>query len=130
MLPDQDMAYLAARWPGYSIAQEGTSVVVILRDYELPAGFAPQRIELCLLLPFGFPETQPDMFWADPAVTLHGRPPAATEVTQQIAGRSWQRFSRHLAAGAWRAGMDNLQSWISMIGTILEREAGVGRMAA
>ena len=130
MLPEPDLTYLAARWPGHTITQEGGSVVVILPVYELPVGFDPRRIDLCLMLSFGFPETQPDMFWADPAVTLHGRPPSATEVTQQIVGRIWQRFSRHLAAGAWRPGVDNLQSWISMIGTMLEREASAGRIAA
>lgn len=124
------MTYLAERWPGHTVAQEGGNVVVILPGYEMPAGFAPRSVDLCLLLPFGFPETQPDMFWADPAVTLHGRPPAATEATQQIMGRTWQRFSRHLPAGAWRPGIDSLQSWITMIGTRLEREATEGRMAA
>jgi hypothetical protein len=124
------MTYLAERWPGHTVAQEGGNVVVVLPDYELPAGFEPRSVDLCVLLPFGFPETQPDMFWADPAVTLHGRAPAATEITQQIIGRTWQRFSRHLPAGAWRPGIDSLQSWITMIGTRLEREAAEGRMAA
>lgn len=124
------MAFLAERWPGHTITQEGGSVVIVLPGYELPAGFEPRRIDLCLMLPFGFPETQPDMFWADPAVTLHGEPPAATESTQQIVGRSWQRFSRHLPAGAWRPGIDNLKSWLSAIATILEREGAAGQMAA
>ena len=124
------MTYLAERWPGHTVTHEGGSVVVVLPAYALPRGFEPRRVELCLMLPFGFPETPPDMFWVDPAVMLHGRPPAATQVTQQIIGRTWQRFSRHLPAGAWRPGIDNLQSWISMIGTMLEREAAAGQMAA
>ena len=130
MLPEPDISYLAARWPGHTITQEGASVIVVLAGYELPAGFQPRHVDLCLMLPFGFPETQPDMFWANPTVTLHGRPPAATEITQQIIGRTWQRFSRHLPAGAWRPGIDNLQSWVSMIGTMLEREATRERIAA
>jgi hypothetical protein len=124
------MRYLAERWPGHTITLEGASVVLVLAGYELPAGFDPPRVDLCLMLPFGFPETQPDMFWADPSLTLHGGAPAATEVRQQIVGRTWQRFSRHLPAGAWQPGIDNLQSWVSMIGTMLAREAAAGRVAA
>ncbi len=124
------MTYLAERWPGYTVAQEGGNVVVVLPGYELPAGFEPRPVDLCLLLPFGFPETQPDMFWVDPWVMLHGQRPATADQPQQIVGRTWQRFSRHLPAGAWLPGIDGLQSWITMIGTRLEREAAEGRMAA
>jgi hypothetical protein len=36
-------------------------------------------------------------------------------------GRTWQRFSRHLEAGAWRAGTDSLKSFLSLIISELER---------
>lgn len=124
------MTYLAERWPDHKLVQESSSVVVVLPGYELPVGFEPKRVDLCLILAFGFPETQPDMFWVDPWVMLHGQRPATADQPQQIVGRNWQRFSRHLPGGAWRPGIDNLQSWVSAIGTILEREAVAGRMAA
>jgi Prokaryotic E2 family E len=130
VLPEPDSTYLAERWPDHTVAIEGSSVVVVLPGYELPVGFEPRRVDLCLILPFGFPETQPDMFWVDPWVTLHGQQPATANQPQQILGRTWQRFSRHLQPGTWRPGVDNLQSWLSAIRTILEREAATGRMAA
>lgn len=105
-------------------------MVVVLPGYQLPDGFEPRVIELLLMLPFGFPDTQPDMFWADPHVTLHGAAPQATEMTQPIIGRQWQRFSRHLTPGTWRSGVDDLRSWLSLIATILAREAEQGRAAA
>ena len=130
MLPEADLAYLQSRWPNHAITQDGSSVLVVLPQFKLPEGFSPQAVDLLLVLPFGFPETQPDMFWVDPRVLLHGQPPQATELQQPFLDRSWQRFSRHLGPGAWKPGVDNLQSWLSMITTLLRREADAGRAAA
>lgn len=130
MLPAPDLAYLKERWPGHTLAQHGTSVAVVLPEFVLPEGFAPQTVDMLLQLPFGFPETAPDMFWVDPGVTLNGHVPPATEVRETVIGRSWQRFSRHLPPGAWKPGVDNLQSWVSLIQTMLSREACTGRAAA
>lgn len=129
MLADPDQRYLTECWPGHTVSEEGGQIVVVLPDFRVPEGFEPRTVEMLLMLPFGFPETQPDMFWVSPRVTLRGAAPQATEITQQILGRAWQRFSRHLAAGAWRSG-DNLKSWVTLISTMLEREGAAGREAA
>jgi hypothetical protein len=129
VLPEPDQNYLSERWPGHSITTEDNQVVVVLPGFCLPEGFEPRTVEMLLMLPFGFPETPPDMFWVSPRVTLRGAPPQTAELTQQIIGRAWQRFSRHLPAGAWRPG-DNLKSWVTMINTMLQREATTGRLVA
>lgn len=129
MLPEADINYLRERWPAHRVEAEGNQVLVVLPDYALPQGFSPQRVDLLVVLPFGFPETQPDMFWVDPEVTVYGQPPATAELRQTFLGRTWQRFSRHLPAGTWRPG-DNLQSWIAQIGTMLAREAAASRPKA
>lgn len=130
MLSETDQAYLDEHWPGHRVTTEGNQVVILLPGFELPDGFAPRVVEMLLMLPFGFPESQPDMFWVLPWVTLHGIKPQNADQTGQIIGRAWQRFSRHLSAGAWRPGIDNLQSWVAAITCMLEREASQGRLAA
>lgn len=130
MLPEADQAYLNERWPGHTVAGEGGLVVVVLPEFSLPDGFEPRIVEMLVMLPFGFPETPPDMFWVSPRVTLRGAMPQTAEQTQQILGRAWQRFSRHLTQGSWRSGADNLQSWVAMINTMLQREASTGRLVA
>ena len=123
------MKYLRERWPGHRVEHHGNQVLVILPGYRLPEGFVPCKVDLLLVLPFGFPETKPDMFWVDPAVTVRGRPPLTAQLRQEFLGRTWQRFSRHLPQGAWRSG-DNLRSWVMFIGTMLQREATTGQLAA
>jgi hypothetical protein len=130
MLAKRDQAYLDAHWPGTTVSVEGNQVLVLIQNYEFPSGFSPRVVELLLVLPFGFPETQPDMFWVLPQVTLSGGVPANADQVGQYLGRSWQRFSRHLLPGAWRAGVDDLQSWMNAIGRMLEREANVRVVAA
>jgi hypothetical protein len=130
MLPEKDMTYLAEHWPGHRIEQDGAQIAVVLPDFRFPPGFQPERGDVLLLLPFGFPDTQPDMFWVDPPVALHGAAPAATEVREQHLGRTWQRFSRHLDASGWRPGTDGLQTYVALLRTRLRLEAGPAEQAA
>jgi hypothetical protein len=130
MLAERDMAYLADRWPDHELHEDGGGVAVILPAFELPPKFGPRVVEMLLRLPFGFPDSQPDMFWVYPHVTIAGHAPAAAQVVEQLLGRPWQRFSRHLAPGVWRPGIDDLQRYVALISTILEREARQLRPAA
>ena len=109
---------------------DSNQVLVLLPEFGLPNGFSPSVVEMLLPLPFGFPETQPDMFWVPPWVTLHGAIPQNADQTGEFLGRTWQRFSRHLPQGSWRPGIDNLQSWVTAITRMLAREAVCSRLAA
>ena len=129
MLPERDSTYLADHWPGFSVAEEGGAVAVVLPSYRLPAGFAPDVVALLLLVPFGYPDAPLDMFWVDPPVMLRGATPAATSPDQHL-GRQWQRFSRHLPAGSWRPGVDCVQTYLALMRTMLEREASVASRVA
>jgi len=39
---------------------------LVISDFELPRGFEPNRVELLIKLPPGFPDAAPDMFWVLP----------------------------------------------------------------
>jgi hypothetical protein len=95
-------------------APDGWSFLVI-RDYVLPNGFSPDRVELLLKLPPTFPDAAPDMFWVHPAVkTPSGALPRATS-GEQILGMEWQRFSWHLVPGAWKPGISTLRDYLRCI---------------
>ena len=86
-----------------------------ISDFELPGGFQPSRVELLVKLPPGFPDAAPDMFWVCPAVrTAGGSVPRAT-TNERLLGKNWQRFSWHLAAGAWKPGVSELQDFMRCI---------------
>ena len=88
---------------------------LVISDFELPGGFQPNRVELLVKLPPGFPDSAPDMFWVCPAVrTAGGNVPRAT-TNERLLGKNWQRFSWHLAAGAWKPGVSELQDFMRCI---------------
>lgn len=88
---------------------------LVISDFELPRGFEPDRVELLIKLPPGFPDAAPDMFWVYPAVrTATGNVPRATS-NEHLLGKNWQRFSWHLAAGAWKPGISELRDFLRCV---------------
>jgi hypothetical protein len=95
--------------------EAGGWVFVVISNYELPAGFAPNRVDLLVKLPPGFPDAAPDMFWIHPEVRApNGAVPKATS-SEHLLGKNWQRFSWHLAPGAWKPGVSELRDFLRCI---------------
>jgi len=93
---------------------EGWNLLVI-SNYQLPDGFEPSQVELMIKLPPGFPDAAPDMFWTYPAVKApNGSLPRSTS-SEHLLGKEWQRFSWHLAAGAWQPGVSGLRDFLRCI---------------
>jgi hypothetical protein len=89
--------------------------LLVFSDFELPGGFQPNRVELLVKLPPGFPDAAPDMFWVHPAVkTGAGGVPRSTSI-ERLLGKNWQRFSWHLAAGAWKPGISDVRDFLRCI---------------
>jgi Prokaryotic E2 family E len=128
VLTNADEAFLAAKGWAYEVIADGQIFTLIIHGYKLPAGYDHDEVDLLLRLPAGFPDAAPDMFWMAPFVAYaDGSIPPQTELRQDFHGRTWQRWSRHLAI-AWRPGIDSLQSYLRLIRTDLE--AGGLRTAA
>lgn len=128
MLNEGDKAFLEQLGLDHEVVSEGQMFSLIIRGFRLPDGYEPAVVDLLLRLPSGFPDAAPDMWWTAPAVSyVGGGTPPATEVRQEFVGRTWQRWSRHLAI-AWRPGIDNLQTYLRLIRTDLER--ATARVAA
>jgi len=124
LLRPRDQAYLAAKGYDWSVTVETQMVCIVIAGYQLPPGLQPDAVDLLLRLPAGFPDIAPDMFWCDPPVINGGQVIAATEVREQHLGRTWQRWSRHLAAGQWRPGVDDLATFLTVVRRCLDEAAG------
>ena len=96
-------------------SEPGGWVFVVISSYELPVGFAPNRVDLLVKLPPGFPDAAPDMFWVHPGVRgPNGVVPKATS-PERLLGKEWQRFSWHLAPGAWKPGVSEFRDFMRCI---------------
>lgn len=103
------------------VSQPGGWIFAILHDYALPAVYKPASVKLLVKLPPHFPDARPDMFWISPPVSANGATPRGT-CTEVILGEAWQRFSWHLAPGAWQPGVSELRDFMRCIRARFERQ--------
>lgn len=124
MLPQNDRDALIARSLEYTVSAAGGVTCVVIRNYPIPAGLNCRAADLLLRLSAGYPDVQPDMWWFSPAISRSdGRQIAATQSIESHLGRQWQRWSRHLPAGAWKSGIDSLESYLALVNRELESAA-------
>jgi hypothetical protein len=115
MLPSIDAEYLT-RFPGHAISVDGPMICVLIPSFQLPPGLDRQSADLLLRLATGYPDIPPDMWWFAPAVSRKdGAVIPATQVKENHLGRQWQRWSRHLAPGQWKSGLDSLESYLALV---------------
>lgn len=123
-LPQQDLDYLSSLdIEDYKVEVEGDMTCVVLHGWRLPPGFDRSTVDVLLRLSTGYPDVPPDMWWFSPRVhRSDGATLQATDTTETYLGREWQRWSRHLEAGQWKQGVDNLKSYVSMMRERLKSE--------
>lgn len=122
MLPSNDTKYLAERALNHELISDANMTCVVFRNFLLPEGFDHNRADLLLRISPGYPDVAPDMWWFDPPIRrTDSIPIPATEAIEHYLGRSWQRWSRHLAAGQWRSGIDGLENFLALLRRELER---------
>ncbi len=125
-LPDRDMEFLEERAFQHELVDEGGMLCVLIRGWRLPGGYTVSTADLLLRLSPGYPDVPPDMWWFEPAlIRLDSCVIPATEVTETVLGRSWQRWSRHLDPSLWNSGTDGLESYLSLVHREVTAGAGV-----
>lgn len=85
----------------------------VRKDGNLIAGAS---VSVLVLIPKGYAKTQLDSWYVLPAVFLAGGQAAdRANGESELFGRKWQFWSRHLAAGEWREGIDGLETYLQYI---------------
>jgi hypothetical protein len=123
ILPEPDVEYLLEKQYVFEVHQMGGDIHIIIHHFSFPNPYQPNEADILVILPAGYPNGNPDMFWTCPDVKLNGdRWPMSSDVHQDFHGKNWQRWSRHMAGGSWRTGVDNLRTYM----TSVIREIGKG----
>ena len=123
-LPSADAAYLKSKAIFYTEMADGANKGVILLGHALPAArFDAGKADILILLPAGYPDVPPDMFYLLPWVRLvaGNRYPNAADQPFSFGGQNWQRWSRHNTE--WRAGVDGIWTMLKRIETALQAAA-------
>ena len=113
LIPEQDRDFLDRKNYDYEIVSLGGAIYIIFKNFDFPQCYNPQKADLLVILPPGYPNSAVDMFWTNPDVKLlNNNLPKSSEHHEAYLSRNWQRWSRHLI---WRAGIDNLRSFIAAV---------------
>lgn len=121
VLPMKCRRYLTERGIRFEEYEESGQKTVIVKQFGLPAGrFDAPSADILILLPCGYPDSPPDMFYALPWLKLaaSNRYPNRADVSLEFQGRNWQRWSRHNSE--WRAGVDGIWTMLKRVETALE----------
>lgn len=115
-LPDDDVRYLNEKGFDWQLVADGPNACVVIKGYPVDVSrYDREATDILLRVPAQYPLAGLDMFYAEPWVKLRsGSYPPAAEVAQDLLGRRWQRFSRHLKE-PWRPGHDGLSSFLALV---------------
>lgn len=123
MVEEADLQFLNERGLTFEMLEVGGLIHVTIKDFPLPHGYDHSHVDLLIRVAPDFPDVKPDMFWVDPVIKkLDGSWAPQTQVMESFQDRTWQRFSRHLADGHWRVGVDDMRTWLAMIEQMLKRD--------
>ena len=125
-LPATDEEYLVGLGLRWETLREVQVQWLILRGWKIPAGYNMGTVDLALLIPSNYSDSQIDMVYFNPPLSrIDGRGIGALS-TQVIAGAVWQRWSRHRTQqNPWRPGIDDVASHLSLVDEWLRREFAV-----
>ena len=115
-LPKSDQRYLAEHGINAHFVTDNNQLGMIIRDFKLPAGvFQVDAADILVIVPTGYPDVPPDMFYADPWLSLKGtgRYPECADQPLDFSGRRWQRWSRH--NNDWRPGIDGIRTHLRRV---------------
>jgi hypothetical protein len=110
-LPKADRSYLEDKGMQYEEVIVNGNRGVILKDYILPKDrYDHECADVLVLLPPGYNDVPPDMFFTYPWVKLKAEQCYASkaDVPYEFNGIKWQRWSRHAPAQNWRPGIDGI----------------------
>ena len=120
-LPERDRQYLSDRGLNWGEVMDGVQKGIILQNFCLPVGrFNVSTANILIVLPSGYPDVPPDMFYLMPWLHLmpSGKAPVATEASLLFQSQSWQRWSRH--NNEWRSGQDGIWTMLKRVEHALE----------
>jgi hypothetical protein len=122
-LPKMDREYLEAKGLQFLEQVDAGRFGLILKSYRLPVNkYQVSYTDLLIIIPQGYNDTHPDMFYCNPTLTLlpNNSQPAQTSGILSFDGLNWQQWSRHLNVGNdWRPGIDGIQSYLQKVNTAL-----------
>lgn len=103
---------------------DGSQCWILIHNFPTHDGYNHRTVTAAIRIETGYPNAELNMVYFHPALArTDGKKIGATEVTQSIDGKTFQRWSRHRTGkNPWRAGRDSLGTHVILVEDWLERE--------
>ncbi len=111
-LPEEDSAFLNGLGLRWETLRNGGQLWVIIREWQTPSGFDPDKVDIAFDVTT-YPAGLIDMAYFAPAIVrTTGAIIPQANVTVQVDGSNWQRWSRHREQhiNPWDPASDSLAS--------------------
>lgn len=123
MVLEEDAEYLNAKGYTWEAVKQPDAKRIVVRGFEPPQGFTPAKVDMFVILPEGYPDTQIDMVYFYPALGRDDSRTIRSLVTNDFEGKTWQGWSRHRTENSpWRQGIDNLGTHLMLVDDFLRAE--------
>lgn len=122
-LPEFDRDYLLGKGYQFEEKIDVNRKGLIIRNWVLPVGkYNLQTSDLLIIIPNGYPDVRPDMWYFYPDILLmpSNRPARQTQAKINYNGKIWQRWSRHYSANDWRGGIDGIHTYLKKVQRAIE----------
>lgn len=120
---EEDAEFLNGKSYSWEAVAQAEVKRIVVRGFEPPRGFTPAKVDMFVILPHGYPDTQIDMVYFYPALARNDGKPIRSLVTNDFEGKSWQGWSRHRTENSpWRQGIDNVGTHLMLVDNFLRAE--------
>lgn len=116
ILPSKDRRYLSSRALAFEEVVAASTNALVLTQFVLPLGrYDHASASVLIILPPGYPDLPPDMFYVNPWIKLVATQQYArcADQAHEFNGVRWQRWSRH--NNEWRRGVDGIWTMIKRV---------------
>lgn len=123
-LPEEDRAFLDTYGCQWETVMDG-SCWLLLHDFPTRCdGYSSDAVTAAIRIETGYPKAALDMVYFHPAIyRKDGKPIGATQATQAIDGKIFQRWSRHYTPqNPWVIGEHSVETHVWAIEAWLLRE--------
>lgn len=129
-LPEADETFLESLGLLWEAIVENGVRWLLLHGYPVLAGYNHNIVIVAVRIEMGYPEAQLDMVYFYPPLARLDRVAIGALSTQQLDGKTFQRWSRHRTAlNPWRPGEDDLSTHLALVNDWLQREFRIRRSA-
>ncbi len=94
-LPATDEEYLNHLGLPWETVRDGATQWLVVHGWRVPGGYNYQAVDLALLIPSNYSDSQIDMVYFKPLLARQDGGAINALSTQAISGEVWQRWSRH-----------------------------------